>query len=134
MVHDIFPHTSFPPRRKKFFWSIFSVPQISRRAKIYSACGLALFFAVYFGVLLAPGDFSRGTIATVENGITLWEVADALKKENIIRSPLLFKGAVVLLNGSGTVVSGDYFFNARPTFLEVARRVAHGVYGLSPVK
>src|SRR3989338_2353741 len=133
-IHDIFPHTSFPPRRKTGFWRLFSMSQLSRRAKIYSACGLALFFVVYFGVLLAPGDFSRGTIATVERGMTLGEVADALKKENIIRSPLLFKGAVVLLNGNGTAVSGDYFFNTRPTFLEVARRVAYGGYGLSPVK
>ncbi len=133
-IHDIFPRAPFPPRRKIGFWRLFSVPQLSRRAKLYSACGLALFFAVYFGVLLAPSDFSRGTVATVEKGMTLGEVADALKKENIIRSPFLFKGAVVLLNGNGTAVSGDYFFNARPTFLEVARRVAHGVYGLSPVK
>lgn len=133
-VHDIFPRTSFPPRRKKLFWRLFCVPRLSRRAKIYGACGLALFFAVYFGVLLAPGDFARGTVATVEKGMTLREVANALKKENIIRSPLLFKGAVVLLNGNGTVLSGDYFFNSRPTFLSVAWRVARGVFGFAPAK
>lgn len=134
-LHDIFPKISITqPRRKKTFRQFFRVPQLSRRAKLYGACGLALFFIVYFGVLLAPGDFARGTIATVEKGMTLREVADALEKENIIRSPLLFKGAVVLMNGNGTVLSGDYFFNSRPTFLSVAWRVARGVFGLAPIK
>lgn len=133
-IYDIFPRASLVSRRKNFFGRFFRMPQFSRRTKIYGACGLALFFVVYFGVLLAPGDFARGTIATVENGMTLREVADALEKENVIRSPLLFKGAVVLMNGNGTVLSGDYFFNSRPTFLSVAWRVARGVFGLAPVK
>ena len=134
MIHDIFPRTPFLPRRKNIFWRLFSVPQLSRRAKAYGACGLALFFAVYFGVLLAPGDFSRGTVFTIPQGMTLAEVAATLEKENIIRSPFLFKGAAVLMNGSGTVLSGDYFFNSRPTFLGVAWRMARGVFGLAPVR
>lgn len=135
MIHDIFPRIPLmQPRRKKPFWRLFRVPQFSRRAKLHGTLCLALFFAVYFGVLLAPGDFARGTIATIEKGMTLQEVADALEKENIIRSPLLFKGAVVLLNGNGKVLSGDYFFNSRPTFLSVGWRVARGVFGLAPVR
>jgi len=83
---------------------------------------------------LAPGDFSRGTIVSIDDGMTLSAVAGTLEKENIVRSPFLFKIAVVILNGSGKVVSGDYFFDSRPTFIDVARRIARGFYGLSPVK
>ncbi len=134
-IHDIFPKTPLvTPRRKKFFARLFHAPQLSRRAKVYGASALALFFAVYFGILLAPGDFSRGTVFTISKGMTLTEVAATLEKENIIRSPFLFKGAAVLMNGSGTVLSGDYFFNSRPTFLGVAWRMARGVFGLAPIK
>src|SRR3989338_10837360 len=104
-IHDILPKMPFSPRHKNSVWRLFSIPHMSRRAKVYGACGLALFFAVYFGVLLAPGDFSRGTVFTIPQGMTLAEVAATLEKENIIRSPFLFKGAAVLMNGSGTLLS-----------------------------
>src|SRR3989344_4677741 len=138
-IPDIFPKVSLvsPRRRKDFFLWVKSAchPRwLSRRVKIYGGCGLVLFLALYFGVLLAPGNFVRGTLVDVKEGMTLSEVADALEKEKIIRSPLFFKGAVVLLSGSTKAVSGDYFFNSRPTFLSVARRIARGFYGVAPAK
>src|SRR3989344_2340810 len=138
-IHDLFPQTPFlsARRRRDFFARVKSMCRprwLSRRVKIYGGCGLGVFLALYFGVLLAPGGFARGTLVDIKEGMTLSEVADALEKENIIRSPFLFKGAVVLLSGSTKAVSGDYFFNSRPTFLSVARRVARGLYGIAPVR
>ncbi len=138
-IHDIFPKALLSSLRKgKDFFSLvksaWRLDRLSRRTKIYGGCGLVLLLALYFGILLAPGSFVRGTLVDIKEGMTLSEVADALEKENIIRSPVLFKGAVVLLSGSTKAISGDYFFNSRPTFLSVARRIARGLYGLAPVK
>ncbi len=138
-LHDIFQKKPSPfSRRGKVFFlrlrSAWRLWQPTRRVKIYGGLGAALVLALYFGVLLAPDGFARGTIVDIKKGMTLSEVADVLEKENVIRSPFLFKGAVVLLSGSSKAVSGDYFFNSRPTFLSVARRIARGFYGIAPVK
>lgn len=137
-MYDIFPKTPFqPPRRRKILarlQNLLHFRWLSRRAKINGGLFLACFLAVYFGVLLAPDDFARGTLVDIKEGMTLSEIADALQKENVIRSPFLFKGAVVLLSGSTKAVSGNYFFNSRPTFFGVARRLANGFYGLAPLK
>ena len=134
-IHDIFPKTTLiTSRRKKFFGQLFRVPGLSRRTKFYGAVALGLALTVYFGVLLAPSDFTKGSVISIKQGMTLSDVAAALEKENIVRSTVLFKSAIVLLNGDGKVLSGDYFFNSRPTFVGVAWRVARGIFGFAAEK
>lgn len=104
-----------------------------RTGKIILAVIFILF--VLHGVFIkSPAQFPVGELILIPQGATLNEVADLLEEENIIKSPLLFKGFVVLRAGQRGIVGGDYFFNKRHSVLGVSRRMTKGEYGLIPKK
>lgn len=96
--------------------------------------GITLFFLVYLFSAAAPFNFPVGSLVKVAGGETVGEIADTLKQERIIRSPLLFKTVVMLFGGEHTVIAGRYLFPRRQNVFGVAWRLIAGDFELEPVR
>ena len=96
---------------------------------IFSALGLFYYFFV-----APPVDFPANSIYSIEERSTLSEIAVKAKKQNLIKSPLIFKILAVLSSGNKGVISGDYVLNKKENIFEIAKRFANGDYRLSAVK
>lgn len=81
----------------------------------------------------APNYFPVHKVFTVEEGLTVTEIAEELKELFIVRSPLLFKVLLRLFSPEGLVLAGDYFFTKHESVLTVAHRFVKGDFGI-PVK
>ncbi|MFA6554191.1 MAG: endolytic transglycosylase MltG [Candidatus Paceibacterota bacterium] len=92
-----------------------------------------IFVGIYASI--APKDFPTDrTIITVKSGQYLSQVADNLTKNNIIKSPTLFKIFVVLLSGHRSVKAADYLFDEPQSVLRVAYRFINGIQNLPKIK
>ncbi len=83
---------------------------------------------------LPPRDFPQRKIVSIKSGQYLTQVSEILAKENIIKSPFIFKTFVVLLSGHKQVKATDYLFNKPESALRVAYRITKGDQGLPKMK
>lgn len=90
--------------------------------------------AFYVGIFRAPAEFPSGDTITIEDGETLSEVANQLKKHKIVRSSLWLRNLAIMLNGEKGVLSGDYFFDKPESVLSVARRITSGDFDLNLIE
>jgi len=91
---------------------------------------LLVVFNLCFG---APRDFPSNQLINVPEGSSIIELADTLQEIHAIQSPFLFR-ILVNVSGSNGVIAGDYFFKTPPTVFEIAWRMAHGYYGIDPIR
>lgn len=89
------------------------------------------FYALY---IKAPSNFPVRAIISVQGNASLNDIASNLAEQGIIRSPFWFRAAVILFSGEKTVMAGDYFFLKPAGLFDVAFRVTHGNFGLTPVR
>ncbi len=94
----------------------------------------ALLLYAYLFLIRPPSNFPIGELVTVETGRTVGELAHELKEQQVIRSPLAFKGLILLLGSDRTVRAGDYLFKEPRDVLSVARAMAAGAFGLEPIR
>ena len=126
-LHDTFFH------RIIAFWPHFWASSHLRAL----TAGLILFFALLTNMfhltLSVPATFAKGTVFTIEKGMTLSQISDSLEAEGYIRSALAFKIMVKgLLGDEKSIVAGDYFFESRIGAFRVAQRVVNANFGLKP--
>lgn len=104
---------------------------IPKRERVLGALGaLALAWAL---VLAPPADFPTGKLIRVNRGETADQIAQKFAARNVVRHPMLLKGALVLL-GQESVLSGDYAFSKPLALPAIAWRLAEGEFGLVPVR
>ncbi|MEK9182377.1 MAG: endolytic transglycosylase MltG, partial [Patescibacteria group bacterium] len=120
ILHKISEKLSFKPSKKVLMIIV---------TGIFSALGLFYYFFV-----APPVDFPANSIYSIEERSTLSEIAVKAKKQNLIKSPLIFKILAVLSSGNKGVISGDYVLNKKENIFEIAKRFANGDYRLSAVK
>lgn len=90
---------------------------------------------VFLGVyIIPPYDFPAQHSIEIQEGLTLSETADLLKKENVIRSPFIFKVFVYILGGERGVQIGEYFLPKPASVVSLSFRVIKGDFGFEPVK
>lgn len=96
--------------------------------------GLALLAILSWFALSAPPTFTADTVFTIQDGMTLDQIAVSLKSRGYVRSESSFKFIVkhFFLDGRGAV-AGDYSFEKRLGVFSVARRIVSGDFGLEPV-
>ena len=70
----------------------------------------------------------------MEERATISEIASDAKKQNLIKSPFLFKILTALFSRNNAVISGDYVLNKKENVFEVTKRLAVGDFRLSAVK
>lgn len=98
-----------------------------------TAASVALVVVLYAGVYRAPADFPAQTSITIERGMTLEDAVALLHTQHIIRSPFLLRSAVILLGGEHSIYAGEYYFEKPTGAFEIARRIARGDLGITPV-
>ncbi len=104
-----------------------------RSLVILAALGMVLLYTYLFHVR-APNDFPIGELVAVESGRSVSELAYDLKAHGVIRSPLVFKGLILVLGSDRTVRAGDYLFKEPRDVLSIARAMAAGAFGLEPIR
>ncbi len=115
----------------KVFWSHPVTKMVTASAVVL----VILLGAFTHRAISAPGTFTVGTLFSIEEGMTLDDIADELESEGYIRSSFLMKVIVktVFRNGSGAV-AGDYSFDKRLSTFGIARRILAGDFRLDPVR
>lgn len=101
---------------------------------ILLVCFVFIIGVVYPVLFKAPSTFPVGQIVTVSSGESLQSLTMTLSKNGAIRSPLVFRTAVILFGGEKRVRTGDYLLSPAEGPLVLAYRFATGHYGLEPVK
>lgn len=105
-----------------------------RKTVLITAALFVVLISFYAVIFRAPADFPIGETVTIEKGSTLSDIADNLKKQNIVRSSLWFRNIVIILNGEDGALSGDYFLGRQENVFSMAQRVAGGDFDLSLVR
>ena len=95
---------------------------------------LLLIFVLYLSLIRLPADFPVGDIVMVEKGTILKDIAKNLESEGVIRSPFVFYSTVIILGGEKSAHSGEYYLNEKEGVFTLAYRIAHGKFGLTPIK
>ena len=92
----------------------------------YYFLSLILFFLLLFFFFSAPANFISGTKVRIDQKSSLRNVSFELKKENIIRSRIIFEAFVIFLGGEKNIKYSYYLFEKKLPVYEVARRIAVG--------
>lgn len=106
----------------------------ANRVFFYVLGAIAFLSSFYFFFFNTPSNFPKGMIFNLAEGSSLRNVSLALKKENIIRSRILFEALVILRGGEKHIISADYLFEDKVSSTEVARRILKGERHLAPIK
>ena len=91
---------------------------------------LALFmcYKVLFG---APFGFPDKTVVRIPSGSSLVTASKILEEAKIIRSPLLFRMVVRVIEGQHGVKAGDYLFDSKQNLIGVGKRLVSGERGFA---
>jgi len=76
--------------------------------------------------LEAPGPLERETVVNIPRGLGLRDIADLLAKENVIETPWLFIGGVVVLKAREDLKYGEYKFGKNLTLRETIETIVEG--------
>ena len=105
----------------------------SRKTGFYTLGAIVFLIFLNLFVFSAPASFPIGTTITVREGMGLRSVSLLLKKENIIRSRLIFEAFTLFYGGEKRIIAADYFFGDKLPVSEVALRISAGQTGIAPV-
>lgn len=120
MLHKISGKLSLKPSKKILAIIIIAV--------------ILTFSLSYYFLITPPADFLLNSMFAIEEHSTLSEVALKAKKENLIKSPLIFKILAILFSGNNGVISGEYILNKRENVFAIAQKFTSGDYKLSALK
>jgi UPF0755 protein len=93
-----------------------------------------LFWLIYSFFQIPPRDFPLGKVITVDSGESLQSVTDTLYNLKVIKSPLVFRTAVIIFGGEKTVMAGDYLLDKLSGPFDLAYRLVNGKFHLNTVK
>jgi UPF0755 protein len=87
----------------------------------------AIFYLIFW---IAPKEFPSNSIISIEEGLSLDQITEHLKKENVIKSSFWFKTFVYLSANQKDIDSGKYFFNRKENIFTILFRTIRGKYGI----
>src|SRR3989344_3362324 len=122
-----------PLDRLQESWSLRWREHANRRTTIILVALGAAATLAYIYVIEPPSNFPVDRLVNVPQG-SLSEVAEGLKDNGVIRSPLAFKVLVVLFGNERSARAGDYIFKEPRDVFRVARAIALGAFGLEPTR
>jgi len=106
----------------------------NRRTILIFLIGGALATYVYMSWIQPPGNFPIGQLVSVPSGMTVTDVAESLKEQEVVRSPLAFKLLIMFLGTERNVRAGDYLFKEPRDVFSIARAISIGAFGLEPMR
>jgi UPF0755 protein len=106
----------------------------TNKKTIFYVIGSIIFLCFfYFFLLSAPGDFPIGTAIVIEPGMSLRNISALLKKEQIIRSRVIFEYSVIIFGGEKHIVSADYIFENKLPVWQIVWSIIKGEHRIPPV-
>ena len=104
--------------------------------KLAILTGAVLFVVslVAHSVFSVPSGFGKNRLVNIKQGSGLNEIAADLKKDGVIKSPLVFKALTFLFLEHKNIKAGDYFFEEPFSVFGTVKRLTRGAYGLSPTR
>jgi UPF0755 protein len=89
-----------------------------------------LFFIIFLfvlqGIYLAPVSNSGEKIFSVKRGEGVFEIAQNLKKEELIKSPFFFNFYILLTGKTRNLQAGDYLLSSSLSVKEIAQNMIEG--------
>lgn len=131
------------PKLRHFFASLDALqrklsdrwrPHANRRSIIVLLIAGSLAVYSYVSLIQPPSDFPIGELVSVESGQSVSELAEELRAQQVIRSPLAFKALIMVLGTERSVRAGDYLFKEPRDVLGIARAMSAGAFGLEPMR
>lgn len=81
-----------------------------------------------------PTPYPIGSVVEIEEGTGLLDLANELKKANVIRSPFWFRVGSIVLGGERLMKAGQYYMERPESPFLIAWRILHGRYNIETVK
>ncbi|MBY0110501.1 endolytic transglycosylase MltG [Patescibacteria group bacterium] len=109
----------------------------ARMRPVYMPLGLAVVIALavlWYFLFLPPAGFPTEKVVTIEESMTLRDVAELLTAERIISDELPFIAFMRLTGRENAVQAGPYAFNERYGLITIADRLARGVSGIPLIR
>lgn len=104
----------------------------NRRTLVLLIVSGSLFAYVYVSAIEPPDQFPLNTIVSIEPGTSVTAIASTLQREQVIRSPLMFRILVIMMGSQRNVHAGDYLFTEPLDAFSLAHALVVGRYGLEP--
>lgn len=95
---------------------------------------IALVVIVIANLVFPPTNFPVGKVLEIPIGATTDQIADILFEEKIIRSPVIFRTAVLRRGGEERLQAGWYQFETPLTVEQVIVRLRDGIFVKEPIK
>ncbi|MES3004719.1 MAG: endolytic transglycosylase MltG [Patescibacteria group bacterium] len=105
--------------------SIVEIKQDNKKAQVIVFSALVVLLAV-LSSFFPPKSFPVNTIVHIENGTNLQAVSLELERLNVIRSPFIFRIAVILMEAEKNIIAGDYLLEKKLGVLTIAKRLTTG--------
>ena len=93
-----------------------------------------LLLGFYYLFFRTPDGFVPDTVVNISQGQSLISAAKELRQDHIVTWPTALIVAGVMYKGEHTVVAGDYLFDKPLNVFNVAYRITHGVFNMTPIK
>jgi len=110
----------------------FSVKKNKKIISYFFGLVILLVFS-YFLLLSAPTDFPKSSVIGIDSGMSLRSISALLKKDQTIRSRVMFEYSVIILGGEKHIVSADYSFPNSLSVWQVAISIVRGEHRLPAV-
>lgn len=102
----------------------------SKKYTTYTFVSVLVLISFYIFIKTPPSDFPLNTVVTIEEGESLQNITNHLYSEKIVKFPLLFRSAVIMLGGERNVIAGDYLLDKKEGPLDLAYRLIKGQFHL----
>jgi UPF0755 protein len=105
-----------------------------RKTALIAVALFIIVSAFYVAIWRAPAEFPKKSAITIEKGNTLSDVANQLKKQNVVRSSLWLRNFAILFNGEKGILFGDYFLDEKESVWSIAKRITNGDFDLNLIE
>jgi len=100
----------------------------------YIFLSVIVLYVICFFPTTPPRSFPSGSIVTIEEGLSLYELGEILEKGHVIRSPFWFRTVSIILGGEYDMKAGQYLMPEPESVFLISWRVFHGDYKIETVK
>ncbi|OHA89548.1 MAG: hypothetical protein A3B03_00430 [Candidatus Zambryskibacteria bacterium RIFCSPLOWO2_01_FULL_42_41] len=95
--------------------------------------GTVLFLACFWQIV-PPFSFPSDSVVTIPEGTGLHGLAEKLRRDKVVRSPLWFRITAIMLGGERDMKAGQYYMHRPQNVFLVVWRVFHGYYDIETVR
>lgn len=99
---------------------------MNKKEKIIDFIFVCFFLFIIWGVFFATNHLQETKIVLVERGEGVFEIADKLKKEELVNNPFFFNFYVLITGNRPNLQAGEYQFQQPMNAYQIARKIIEG--------